>query len=51
MLQWLEWLPGQAVILEMTEDKSVIVRKPRASDFGPIMPSRIIFPEDAGPKL
>lgn len=51
MLQWLDWLPGQAVILEMTEDKSVIVRKPRATDFGPVMPSRIVFPESDEPKL
>ena len=43
MLHWLGWLPGQAVIIEMTEDKSVIVRLPQQSDFGPVVGPRIIY--------
>lgn len=32
----LGWLPGQAILVEEMEDKSLRVRQPRASDFGPM---------------
>lgn len=35
MLTWLGWLPGEAIIVELTENKSVVVRRPHESDFAP----------------
>ena len=34
-LFWLGWLPGEAIILEVTENKHVIIRKPAADEFLP----------------
>jgi antitoxin component of MazEF toxin-antitoxin module len=34
-LLWLGWLPGEQVIFEVLEDKSVRVRKPTPDDFAP----------------
>lgn len=33
MLIPLDWLPGESVILELQEDGSLLVRRPRAEDF------------------
>lgn len=33
LLAWLGWLPGEAVIVEVTEDKTVIIRKPAPNEF------------------
>ena len=35
VLFYLGWLPGSPIILEVTEDKQLIVRKPVEADFGP----------------
>jgi antitoxin component of MazEF toxin-antitoxin module len=32
-LFWLGWLPGEQVIFELLEDKSIRVRKPTSDDF------------------
>ena len=38
----LGWLPGQAVIVELTENcDSVVVRRPTERDFGPVVPPRV----------
>lgn len=35
MLFFLGWLPGEAIIVELTENKSIVVRRPHESDFAP----------------
>lgn len=35
MLCFLGWLPGEAVIVELTENKSIVLRRPTESDFAP----------------
>jgi antitoxin component of MazEF toxin-antitoxin module len=35
VLHWLGWLPGEAVILETLEDKSILVHRPGPNDFLP----------------
>jgi hypothetical protein len=41
----LNWLPGQAVILELLEDGSgFVVRLPKQEDFGPVLPPRLARP-------
>lgn len=35
MLTYLGWLTGQSVVVEVTEDNSLLVRLPRESDFAP----------------
>lgn len=42
-LMHLGWLPGQAIVLELLEDKSVRVRLPVARDFAPIGPPRLVY--------
>jgi antitoxin component of MazEF toxin-antitoxin module len=42
-LQWLEWLPGEAVIIETLEDKSIRIRRPAADEFLPKRPARMVF--------
>lgn len=32
---WLGWLPGEAIIFEVTENKHVVLRQPRADEFLP----------------
>lgn len=33
VLVWLGWLPGEPVVVEATEDKCLIIRKPRENEF------------------
>lgn len=33
LLAWLGWLPGEAVIVEVTENKRVVIRKPEPDEF------------------
>lgn len=40
---WLGWLPGQYLILEVLEDKSVRLRERTEDDFAPKHPARIVF--------
>lgn len=35
MLTWLGWLPGEAIIVELTEQKNIVIRRPHESDFAP----------------
>lgn len=35
MLCYLGWLPGEAVIVELTEQKSIVVRRPHPDEFMP----------------
>jgi antitoxin component of MazEF toxin-antitoxin module len=35
MTTWLGWLPGESVIVELTENKTVVIRRPSADDFAP----------------
>ena len=35
LLLWLGWLPGEAIIVEATEQKSVILRRPAENEFLP----------------
>jgi len=46
VLYHLGWLPGQAVILEVLEDKSILIRPPRETDFAPsrMLPTAIVEP-------
>ena len=39
----LDWLPGQLVVIEVLEDRSVKVRRWRDSDRDPLVSSRILF--------
>jgi len=34
-LFWLGWLPGEAVILEVLENKSLLIRRPASDEFMP----------------
>ena len=43
----LDWLPGQLVIIEVLEDKSLHLRLPRTDDLGPRMPPRLVFDDVA----
>lgn len=36
LLNYLQWLPGQLVTLEVRDDRSFVVRLPRQSDYAPI---------------
>lgn len=38
----LGWVPGQAVIVDVLEDKTLHVRLPNERDFGPILSSRVV---------
>lgn len=40
---WLGWLPGQAIILEILEDKSVRIRPVAEGDLVPKRPARIVL--------
>lgn len=35
VLHWLGWLAGEAIILEVTENKRVIIRRPESDEFLP----------------
>lgn len=35
LLHWLGWLPGEGIIVEATEQKTVVIRRPNANDFAP----------------
>ncbi len=47
MLIHLGWLPGQSVVLELLEDKTVRLRPPVERDFAPLGAPRIFFDEPA----
>ena len=38
LLMWLNWLPGEAIVVEALEDKSVRLRRPTSDDFLPRNP-------------
>lgn len=43
LLFQLGWIPGRAVIVELTEDcKSLVVRLPNEKDFGPVSAPRLL---------
>ncbi len=35
LLAWLGWLPGEAIIVEATEQKTLIIRRPAPDEFLP----------------
>lgn len=35
MMTYLGWLPGEAIIVELTENKSIVVRRPASDEFVP----------------
>lgn len=39
----LGWLPGEAVIVEMLEDRTVHVRRPREADFAPLSQRMVVL--------
>jgi len=39
----LDWLPGQVVIVEVLEDRSLRVRVPTTADLSPIKPPRFML--------
>lgn len=42
-LHQLGWLTGRGVVLELDDDTTqIIIRLPRASDFGPVGPPRVV---------
>ena len=43
LLIHLEWLPGETLILELLEDKSIRIRRPTERDFAPVQRPQIIF--------
>jgi len=43
ILYALDWLPGQVVIIEVLEDKSIRVRVPEQADFRPKPIPRLMF--------
>lgn len=45
MLQHIDWLPGQHVIVEVLEDKSIRVRRPTEHDFMGTPTPRLMFDE------
>lgn len=45
-----EWLPGQIVIVEVLEDKSLRVRLPCERDFQPMRPARVVLDADEPPR-
>lgn len=42
LLGELEWLPGQGVIVETLEDKSLHIRLPQPEDFSPLRARRVL---------
>ncbi len=44
------WLPGESVVLELLEDRTVRARRPEARDFGIQSPPRLIFDQPAEAK-
>lgn len=43
VLIWLGWLPGQTVIVEVLEDKSLRIRLPEVEDLHPQRQPRIVL--------
>lgn len=43
---WLGWLPGQVVVFEVLEDKSVRFRLPDDREFAPKRPGRVVFDKE-----
>jgi antitoxin component of MazEF toxin-antitoxin module len=43
MLIALGWLPGQSVIIEILEDMTIRVRRPRLEDVAPVGPPMRLF--------
>lgn len=41
------WLPGESVVLELLEDKSIRIRRPQERDFAPIGAPRIVQDDPA----
>jgi antitoxin component of MazEF toxin-antitoxin module len=39
----LGWLPGQGIVIELTEDKSLILRRPNERDYAPLRAPRIEY--------
>ena len=46
LLAWLGWLPGEAVIVEVTENKHVIIRKPEPNEFLPLRARPVVLDVD-----
>jgi antitoxin component of MazEF toxin-antitoxin module len=42
MLVFLGWLPGESFIVELTDDRSVLIRRVTERDLAPIGPPRML---------
>lgn len=42
-LFWLGWLPGEQIILELTENKQVVLRRPGPNEFAPKRTASILL--------
>jgi antitoxin component of MazEF toxin-antitoxin module len=47
LLIHLGWLPGEAVIIELLEDDSIRIRRPREADFAPVRMPRMTVDDAA----
>jgi antitoxin component of MazEF toxin-antitoxin module len=45
ILTHLGWLPGEAVVVELLEDKSLRLRRRTVDDYAPIRSPRIVYDE------
>jgi antitoxin component of MazEF toxin-antitoxin module len=43
----LGWLPGERIVVELLEDKTIRLRRPDERDYGPIKAPRMIYDEHA----
>lgn len=47
LLHALGWLPGESVIIELLEDRSIRIRRPVERDFAPIGAPRLLADDPA----
>lgn len=49
-LLWLGWLPGESVIFEVTEQKTVVIRRPAENEFLPKRTVSVVLDATLPPK-
>lgn len=47
LLHTLGWLPGESVVIELLEDRSLRIRRPVERDFAPISTPRLLHDDPA----
>jgi antitoxin component of MazEF toxin-antitoxin module len=50
ILIYLGWIPGQPIVIEVLEDKSLRLRPPCERDFAPLGAPRVVYDEPAAVK-